>query len=249
MEEKENLLNTNKTTNLKDLLKIEKWLELNAKLNQKKNKARKELVKMGTLEKKGKNTYDNYKYFTEAQYKDVANRILTEAGLELKPTEEDYFTYQVPNSKTPVGRIVTMKFTLTDIETGFYEESIIRGEGLDRGDKAGYKAYTGAIKYYLANTFMVPTGDDPEKETPDASNSKGVTFKANGNTEKQVIDLMTRMKSLVIDTKSSMEDILKYYGVTTNTDMTLEQLQDCVKNLETKQQKIEMLKESGQEVE
>lgn len=247
MEEEKNLLNTNIITDLKDLLKIEKWLELNAKLNQKKNKARKELVKMGTLEKKGKNTYDNYKYFTEAQYKDVANRILTEAGLELKPTEEDYFTYQVPNSKTPVGRIVTMKFTLTDMETGFYEESIIRGEGLDRGDKAGYKAYTGAIKYYLANTFMVPTGDDAEKETPDASNSKGVTFKANGNTEKQVLNLMTRMKDLAIDTNTDIEELLKYYKVESNSDMTLDQLQDCVSNLEKKLKKIEMLRESGQE--
>ena len=40
------------------------------------------------------------------------------------------------------------------------------GEGLDRGDKAGYKAYTGAVKYFLANTFLVPTGDDPETESP-----------------------------------------------------------------------------------
>ena len=38
---------------------------------------------------------------------------------------------------------------------------------LDKGDKAGYKANTGAIKYYLANTFMVATGDDPETETPE----------------------------------------------------------------------------------
>ena len=37
---------------------------------------------------------------------------------------------------------------------------------MDKGDKAGYKAYTGALKYYLANTFMVATGDDVEKENP-----------------------------------------------------------------------------------
>ena len=156
----------NEEKDLKELLGIEKWLELNAKLAQKKNKARNSLNEMGVLEKKGKNTYDNYKYFTEAQYKDVANKLLSNAGLELKVTEKEYFKYSVQNSKTPIGRIVTMIFTLTDMETGFYEESIIRGEGLDRGDKAGYKAYTGAIKYYLANTFLIPTGDDPEKDSP-----------------------------------------------------------------------------------
>ena len=60
---------------------------------------------------------------------------------------------------------------------------------------------------------------------------------------------MARMKDLVIDTNSDMEEILKYYKVKTNTDMTLEQLQDCVKNLELKEQKINMLRESRQEVE
>ena len=59
-----------------------------------------------------------------------------------------------------------LNFILTDIETGFYEVTTITGEGIDKGDKAGYKAYTGALKYYLANTFMVATGDDPEKESP-----------------------------------------------------------------------------------
>lgn len=158
--------------NLLKELKIEKWLEFNAKLNQKKNKARKELVLMGILEKKGKNDFDHYKYFTEAQYKDVANKLLSNNQLDIKVTEEEYIEYTVENSKTPIGRIVKMRFTLTDMETGFYEESIIRGEGLDRGDKAGYKAYTGAIKYYLANTFLIPTGDDVEKDDADGKGKK-----------------------------------------------------------------------------
>ena len=58
-------------------------------------------------------------------------------------------------------------FRLFDTDTGFYEETTITGEGMDKGDKAGYKAYTGALKYYLANTFMVATGDDPEKDSPE----------------------------------------------------------------------------------
>ena len=174
-------------TNLLNLLPIKDYLELNAKLQQKKNKARSLLVEMGVLEKKGQNDYDHYKYFTEAQYKEVANKILSKAGLELKPTEKEYFKYKEANSKTPVGRIVTMLFTLTDMETGFYEESIIRGEGLDRGDKAGYKAYTGAIKYYLANTFLIPTGDDPEKESPDTTGDTKTTKKTTQQRKQNVL--------------------------------------------------------------
>lgn len=38
------------------------------------------------------------------------------------------------------------------------------GEGMDTGDKAIYKAITGAQKYVLMKTFLIPTGDDPELE-------------------------------------------------------------------------------------
>ena len=92
-------------------------------------------------------------------------------------------------------------------------------------------------------------GNDPDAEQIPKGQNKGVTLKAKGNTEKQILELMTKMKSLVIDTNSDMEEILKWYKVKSNADMTLEQLQDCVKNLELKQQKMTMLKESGQEVE
>ena len=81
------------------------------------------------------------------------------------------------------GRNVKIEFTLTDIDTGFYETSIVTGEGIDKGDKAGYKADTGALKYYLANTFMVATGDDPEKESPDNKMNNKVEKKA---TPKQI---------------------------------------------------------------
>jgi hypothetical protein len=39
------------------------------------------------------------------------------------------------------------------------------GWGVDPGDKGGYKAITGAEKYFLMKTFLIPTGDDPEVTT------------------------------------------------------------------------------------
>lgn len=221
---------TNKEKDLKELLGIEKWLELNAKLSQKKNKARNKLTDMGVLEKKGENKYDNYKYFTEAQYKDVANKLLSNAGLELKVTEKEYFKYSMQNSKTPIGRIVTMVFTLTDMETGFYEESIIRGEGLDRGDKAGYKAYTGAIKYYLANTFLIPTGDDPEKESPnsdDKTPSKKVpTKKEDLKIQKTQIEIITKFYN-----DENMDKLLKANGLKKLEDMSLVKASEIITKL------------------
>jgi hypothetical protein len=80
--------------------------------------------------------------------------------------------FETQSDKQPNGRLPKIAFRLFDIETGFYEETTITGEAIDKGDKAGYKAYTGALKYYLADTFMVATGDDPETESPEAKGNK-----------------------------------------------------------------------------
>lgn len=141
-------------------------LKYNAALAQKKNELRKILQGKGILVKGGENTFDKYKYFTEAQYKQLFTELLSTVGLELSFTELEYQTFS-GTEKQANGRMPRIMFTLTDTETGFFEETVITGEGIDKGDKAGYKAYTGALKYYLANTFMVATGDDPETESPD----------------------------------------------------------------------------------
>lgn len=64
------------------------------------------------------------------------------------------------------GRIVVWDFTLSDVETGFTETMRSIAEGWDSGDKAIYKAHTGALKYFLANTFMVASGDEVENDEP-----------------------------------------------------------------------------------
>lgn len=152
----------------------QEWLKLNASLQQKKNKLRKKLTEMGVLKKGGQNDYDHYSYFSEAQYKQLFTQLFSECGLEMKFTEQAYDTFDGVGKQCN-GRMPRIEFTLFDIDTGFYETTIITGEGMDKGDKAGYKAYTGALKYFLADTFMVATGDDPEKDSPDQRmNQRGV---------------------------------------------------------------------------
>lgn len=148
-----------------DELTIKEYHELNAKLQQKKNALRKELKEKGVLKKGGKNDFDHYTYFSEAQYKELFTELFSKHGLELKFSEITYETFE-GTGKNANGRLVKVEFELIDIETGFSESTVITGEGMDKGDKAGYKAYTGALKYYLADTFMVATGDDAEKDSP-----------------------------------------------------------------------------------
>lgn len=168
------------------------WLALNAKLQMKKNAMRKALKEKGILKREGQNSFDKYSYFSEAQYKALFTGLLSENKLELKFDEVDYETFE-GTEKQANGRLVKLNFSLFDCETGFFETTTITGEALDKGDKAGYKAYTGALKYYLADTFMVATGDDPEAESPE---QKANTVKPNDRkaTPKQVEMLLRYYK-------------------------------------------------------
>jgi hypothetical protein len=158
-------------------LPVAEWLKLNAGLQKKKNALRKALQGKGVLQKGGKNEFDKYTYFSEAQYKALFTELFSANGLELKFDELEYQTFE-GSEKQANGRMPRLEFRLFDIDTGFYEGTTITGEGIDKGDKAGYKAYTGALKYYLANTFMVATGDDPEKESPEVKMNEKAERKA-----------------------------------------------------------------------
>ena len=148
-----------------DNIEPKTWLELNAKLQAKKNALRKDLKSKGILKKGGQNDFDHYSYFSEAQYKELFTELFSKNNLELKFSELEYNTFE-GSGKNCNGRMTRIEFFLYDVETGFFETTVITGEGMDKGDKAGYKAYTGAVKYYLADTFLVATGDDAEKESP-----------------------------------------------------------------------------------
>lgn len=201
-----------------ETLDAKEWLALNAKLQKKKNALRKALKEKGVLKKGGTNTFDKYSYFSEAQYKELFTELFSDAGLELAFNEVEYSTF-TGSEKQANGRMPRLTFILTDVDTGFYEETTITGEGIDKGDKAGYKAYTGALKYYLANTFMVATGDDPEKESPSHTMNDKQEKKA---TDKQ-LELMRKIaedqgKELDLEVvktwsmKKASEFISKYKG-------------------------------------
>lgn len=192
---------------------VEEALKLNAKLQAKKNMIRKALKDKGILKKEGNNTYDKYKYFSEAQYKQLFTELFSEAKLELSFTEISYDTFE-GSEKQSNGRMPKLKFILTDVDTGYWEETVITGEGIDKGDKAGYKAYTGAVKYYLANTFLVATGDDPEKDSPNE--------KMNTKTEKKAT---AKQVSIVKDIAKTMGKELDEKWL---SDLTMERASEFI---------------------
>jgi len=169
--------------------------------------------------REGKNDYDNYKYFSEAQYKELFTGLFADHGLELSFDEISYEMFE-GTGKNANGRLTKVQFSLTDIDTGFSEDTVITGEGMDKGDKAGYKAFTGALKYYLANTFMVATGDDAEKDSPDEK--MNVTTTVRKATPRQ-IEILKKAY-----TGDNLVKLLEMNGIQQIEDLALEKASELI---------------------
>ena len=116
--------------------------------------------------KDGTNTFQNYKYASDAQIIESIRPSLMNAGLLLLPTHEEIQTLVTKDSKGVDSVLTTVKvrYRIVDVETGESIESVVYGQGQDKGDKGIYKAATGAGKYLVLKTFFLPTLDDPENE-------------------------------------------------------------------------------------
>jgi hypothetical protein len=124
------------------------------------------------IPKHGRNEFHHYDYATEADIVAAIREELADRVVMLIPSV-------VGESRYPVGEKGSV-LTVLDMEMEFRDgdtnESIVktwRGYGTDKEDKGGYKAMTGGEKYFLLKTFLIPTGDDPERE--DAPERKPVT--------------------------------------------------------------------------
>lgn len=141
------------------------WFKYRAGLGLKMNAVR---SKIERIAKNGKNLRENYKYAEAADIYDEVRKILFEESLGFNATllKEWEETRKTRNGEAPITKVL-MLINWTDLDTGYFEEMQVVGTGLDYGDKGIYKAYTGAEKYALVITFMIPTGDDPVKGSAD----------------------------------------------------------------------------------
>lgn len=198
-----------------------KELELNAKLQQKKNALRKELAEIGVVKKDKKNTGQNYTYLSEAGYKELFTKLFSKHGLELTFTADEVETLESKNN----ARLIKVTYTLTDCETGYSEQSTLFGEGVDFSDKAIYKAYTGTLKYYLANTFAVATGDEAEND-----NIKGKNVKKQQPTGNELINETNKKILLEKVPKEILEPQLKALKIDSVDKLTTNQARKIIKD-------------------
>jgi len=113
------------------------------------------------LEKKGKNKFHNYKYLKEEQVTEHLKDLMDKENLLFLPINASIIRTTKTGEKS-VLTTVRVSYSFIDVDSSFEHRGEYEGQGSDTGDKGGYKAITGAIKYILMKTFMIPTGDDPE---------------------------------------------------------------------------------------
>lgn len=121
---------------------------------------------VGAVPKNGFNHRHNYPFATEADVGSAARAALAKAGLWVWFDVEDY-TEDVAKSSTggryTFGRM-RVRCTVTHAASGESRSFAVIGAGVDSGEKACYKAMTGAVKYALMKLLLIDTGErsDPE---------------------------------------------------------------------------------------
>jgi hypothetical protein len=124
----------------------------------------------GYVQKLGKNPI-GYSFVTEANVVTAVRNALLENGIIIVPDV-------IQHTFDPALGLseVFINFRVYH-ESGESLEFKVAGQGMDRnskgvGDKAVYKAITGANKYALLKLLLIATGDDPEFEAKEAAPEK-----------------------------------------------------------------------------
>ena len=139
---------------------------------KKKNEARKIASKLDWDKDKAMSygSKPGYRYLSVEKMKRNLLPVFMGVGLDFK------FDYTAIEDRGELGSMpvhwtIKCQATLTDIDTGYSETTTVFGESGDVLDKGLSKASTYALKTWLADTFMLIDGVDPD-QAPDVMNVK-----------------------------------------------------------------------------
>src|SRR5262249_31198172 len=104
-----------------------------------------------------KNAHQGYTYASEKAIKEALHNALVKHGV--------LFTLSTANPRVENGVTwIDCRYVFRDKDSDEQVEGTFIGSGSARDEKGHYAAITGAIKYILTSTFLIPTGDDPEAD-------------------------------------------------------------------------------------
>ena len=130
---------------------------------------------VGYVQKDATNDFQRYRYASAEAVLKKVNASLSSQGVCCESTA-DMVSHEVIQGakKASFHAIVKLSLTFRKGSDSVKVEGL--GSGSDTGDKAVMKANTAALKYCLANAFLISWGDDPEADVEtdkNASSSNG----------------------------------------------------------------------------
>ena len=132
------------------------------------------------IPKNGWNDFHKYKYATEADVADHCRKLIADHHIIMTTDVESAEIINMESTdkigaikSTPITRL-RMRFRFYDGDSDATISFAMYADGQDSLDKGCYKAITGGVKYALMKTFLIPTGDDPERDEPQ-SKAKAAT--------------------------------------------------------------------------
>lgn len=99
--------------------------------------------------------------------------------------------YETKSGTSMTNTVITGRVTFHHAPSDTKIEVEATGEGSDAGDKSANKAMTGLYKYALRQTFMIETGDDPDKNP--SEERKGKTELTEQEKKDKVIEQMDKL--------------------------------------------------------
>ena len=122
---------------------------------------------VGGVEKKGRNENQKYNYVKAADVAKAIRHELFQRSIILIADEKEVTQSEVKTASGGTMRYLQLKveYTLHDGESAEKLTSTAYGIAMDSGDKAIFKAKTGALKYFLRGLGLIPDEkDDPEAD-------------------------------------------------------------------------------------
>lgn len=177
------------------------------------------------------NTYSNK---TKAMYSGL---IISHDGcLKINDTLEEKLKFKPECiSIDKEGYKNSLVYTYNCKEQGLYEVGEVNAENL----KKGAYPYAMAIKrcfdrVVLKNSKIAYSGIYSDSESEEFTKKEEPK-----DDKKKKLELITEIDQLEIQTNTDHKEILKFYKVESNTNMTIEQLEDCLTRLQKKYKKME----------
>ena len=191
------------------------------------------------LEKTGWNDFQKYNYSTAGDVLLPVQQACNEQGLIV--------IADCIESKIEPGRAsVVVRLTIVDTETGEslsvtapgYSEDFSYKDNRPNGDKAVYKAITGATKYAVRSCFCLPSDDDPE-HTPQklkiAAKPSGRFSASNNKVDTALIEQTTaELKRLGWSSDRGRIYLQDKFGKSSRQQLTPQELQQfliCLRSL------------------